>query len=135
MPYATTSDERTVAELASRLFGAGERSKVGRLAAKRLLALNPELKGIGELPPGTLVEVPEVEGAELEQPLAELTETASAALVAGMRAATGPLEDALAAEADEARKQANEHLKTLHSAEVKRSAAERPNGKAELASA
>jgi hypothetical protein len=135
MAYATTSEERTVGELASRLFGVSERSKVGRLAAKRLLALNPELKGIEELPPGTLVEVPEVEGAELDQPLPGLTEAASGTLVAGLRASTGALGDALAAEVDEARKQANAHLKELRSAEVKRAAAERPDGKAELATA
>src|SRR4051794_16547814 len=113
MAYATTSDERTVGELASRLFGVGERSKVGKLAAKRLLTLNPELKEIKDLPPGTLVEVPEVEGAELDQPLPELTEAASGTLVAGLRATTGALGDALAAEADEARKEANAHLKEL----------------------
>jgi hypothetical protein len=135
MPYATTSEERTVGELAARLFDVSERSKAGRAAAKELLALNPELKGIKELPAGTLVEVPELEDAELKHPLPELTEAAPGALVAGLRAATGPLEDALAAEADEARKQANEHLKALRSAEVKREAAERPDGNAELESA
>jgi hypothetical protein len=135
MPYTTTSDERTVGELASRLFGVGERSKAGRLAAKELVALNPELKDIKDLPPGTLVEVPELEDAELKHPLPELTEAAPATLVAGLRAATGALEDALAAEADEAREQANEQLKALRSAELKRGAEERPDGKAELAAA
>lgn len=135
MPYTTTSDERTVGELVTRIFGVGERSKAGRAAAKELLALNPELKEVKNLPAGTLVEVPELEDVELKHPLPELTEAAPATLVASLRAATGALEDALAAEADDARKQANEQLKALRSTDTKRGAEERPDGKAELAAA
>src|SRR5215216_6284124 len=107
MAFATTANDKTVGELAARLFGVGARSKVGRAAAEQLLAGNPELKNINELPEGTLVEVPEIEDAELETPLPGLTEAAPATLVAGMRVSTDALEHALAATADDAREQAN----------------------------
>ena len=97
---------------------------MGREAAEQLLALNPELKTIKELPPDTLIEVPEIEDAELKTPLPSLTETGPGMLVAGIRVSTDALGNALAAQADEARNQANARLRTLRSAEVKRAAAE-----------
>jgi hypothetical protein len=124
MAFATTAKDRTVGELASRLFGVGARSAAGRAAAERLLALNPELKEIKELPEGTLVEVPEVEDAELAKPLPGLTQAASGTLVAGLRASADTLEDALAETADDARNGATAELKALGSAAMKRTAKE-----------
>jgi hypothetical protein len=124
MAFATTGNDQTVGKLAARLFGVGERSKLAREAAEQLLALNPELKTIKELPPDTLIEVPEIEDAELKTPLPSLTETAPGMLVAGIRASTDALGDALAAQADEARDEANARLKTLRSGAAKRAAAE-----------
>jgi hypothetical protein len=127
MPFATTANDQTVGQLAARLFGVGPRSKIARAAAEELLALNPELKDIKELPEGTLIEVPEIEDAELDTPLPGLTEAAPATLVAGIRASTGALEDALAATADDARDQANASLRRLRSAPIKRAAEEQEN--------
>lgn len=124
MAYATTAKDETVAKLAARLFGVGPRSKVGRAAAEELLALNPELKDIKELPEGTLIEVPEIEDAEFDSPLPSLTEAAPATLVAGIRVSTEALEHALAGTADDAREQANESLKRLRSGAMKRAAEE-----------
>ena len=56
MPYTTTRGERTISELAARLFGVGERTAVARRAAKALRTANPELERIDELTPGTIVE-------------------------------------------------------------------------------
>jgi hypothetical protein len=128
MAYATTGKDQTVGELAARLFDLSPRSKAGRAAARELLALNPELEDIKELPEGTLIEVPEIEDAELDTPLPALIEAAPATLVAGIRVSTGALEHALAATADEARDEANASLKRLKSAEVRRAAAEHENG-------
>jgi hypothetical protein len=127
MPFATTANDQTVGQLAARLFGVGPRSKIARAAAEELLALNPELKDIKELPEGTLIEVPEIEDAELDTPLPGLTEAAPATLVAGIRASTGALEEALAATADDARDQANASLRRLRSAPIKRAAEEQEN--------
>jgi hypothetical protein len=124
MAFATTAKDRTVGELASRLFGVGARSEAGRAAAERLIALNPELKDIKELPEGTLIEVPEVEDAELKKPLPGLPQAASGTLVAGIRASADTLEDVLAETADDARDGANAELKTLRSAAMRRTAKE-----------
>jgi 5,10-methenyltetrahydromethanopterin hydrogenase len=127
MAFATTAKDETLGELAARLFGVGPRSKIARAAAEELLALNPELKDIKELPEGTLIEVPEIEGGELDTPLPGLAEAAPATLVAGIRASADALENALAATADDARNQANASLKRLRSAATKRAAEEQEN--------
>jgi hypothetical protein len=90
MEYATTKSERTVAELVGRLFGVGERTAVARRAAAALLAANPELERIEELPRGTIVEVPEVEDAAPTEELRPLPDVAAAAVV---RRALGELDD------------------------------------------
>jgi hypothetical protein len=135
MAYAAIANDQTVGDLASRLYGVGPRSKVARAAAQELLALNPELKKIKELPEGTLVQVPELEDAETKHRLPDLPEAASGSLVAGLRVGTDALEDALVAQADEARGQANARLKTLQSAAVKKAAAKQENGREQLANA
>jgi hypothetical protein len=127
MAFATTAKDETVGELAARLFGVGPRSKLGRAAAKELVALNPELKEIKKLPEGTLIEVPEIEDAEPETPLPGLTEAGPATLVASIRVSAAALEHALAATADDARDQANANLKRLRSGPVKRGAKEEEN--------
>jgi hypothetical protein len=126
MAFTTVQDEGTVAALVSRIFGVDERSAVARRAAKALVEANPELKDLRSLAPGTMIEVPEVKGAEPVEALWPSADVAAAVVLGGLRAGLDLLDTGLRAVAEEAESDARERLKALRSAEVKRLAREEP---------
>jgi hypothetical protein len=126
MQYATTSGERSVSELVTRLYGVGERTAAGRSADQALRKANPELEEIAELPRGSVVEVPEVEGAEPPKPLADLTGAIGVAAVRSVKSGLDSLEQVLEDVVHERVQQAAEARKLLGSADVKRAARENP---------
>src|SRR3712207_2683 len=113
MRYAVTEGERSVTELAARLFDVGPRSAVARSVAKALTDANPELDELGDLPPGTLVEVPEVEDQEPAEELHALADVAPAGLLTGLREAVEPLNEGFAELVDAVREENAERRKAL----------------------
>jgi hypothetical protein len=135
MQYATTSGERSVSELVTRLYGVGERTAAGRSAARALREANPELEEIAELPHGSVVEVPEVEGAEPAEPLADLTGAIGVAALGSVKSGLDSLKQVLEDVVRDRVQEATEARKLIGSADVKRAAREDPALAATLKSA
>src|SRR5215207_2081341 len=93
--YAMTAGERTVNDLAARLFGVGPRSELGRRAAEALRKANPFLEHPGSVPAGTLIEVPVVEGVSPVSGLPTVVDLGPAGVLAALRESLDPLREAL----------------------------------------
>jgi hypothetical protein len=127
MRYVTTSGDKSIAELAARIYGVEERSAVARKAVKALRDANPELEHIAELPRGTIVEVPEeVLGKEPRRALGDLTDSVGATAVRSLRAGLDSFAEALEEIADERLAEARAERKLLASASVKAAGGEEP---------
>lgn len=122
MGYATTTGrEKTVAELAHRLYGVAESSAEGREAAKALKAANPELRRIADLPRGTVIEVPAID-LEPRTPLLDFPELAGSVVVEGARDDLDDLRESLDALATGRVDDAVRSQRRLNSKAVKRAA-------------
>jgi hypothetical protein len=127
MQYVTTSGDKSVAELAARIYGVEERSAVARKAVKALRDANPELEHIEELPRGTIVEVPEeVSGKEPRRALGALTDSVGVTAVRSLRAGLDELADALEEIADDRLADARAERKLLAGASLKAAGREEP---------
>jgi hypothetical protein len=121
MRFATTSGERSVEELAARIFGTKVGDPETRRAANALVRSNPQLRRIDELPP-TVVAVPDVRGIEPGVTTAPLPSAATGLLLRAVREHAGEIEAAAKDLAHEGVQAARSHRKELQSAELKRRA-------------
>lgn len=126
MQYATTQGDESVTALAARIFGVGPRTQVARRAAKALREANPVLAEVASLPKGTPVAVPSVEGGKPTVRLRELSDFATRGAFRATRADAEPLGELLAAIADAREASADQQLKRLRSAAMKRAAKDDP---------
>ena len=127
MRYVTTSGDKSVAELAARIYGVEERSAAARKAVKEIREANPELESIEELPRGTIVEVPEeVSGNEPRRALEALTASVGVTAVRSLRAGLDEFAEALEEIADGRLAEAREERKLLGSAAFKAAGREDP---------
>jgi hypothetical protein len=135
MRFASTGKERTIEELAQRLYRTEGRgaATAARRARRALRDLNPQLADLEEVPEGTLIIAPDVEGTEAADEEALPPEAAGAgpgaeALGVALEAAAASMVDAIARERDGARRA----LKLLKSREAKASAKDDPRAAAHL---
>jgi hypothetical protein len=127
MRYVTTSGDKSVGELAARIYGVEPRSAAARKAVKAIREANPELERIEELPRGTIVEVPEeVSGKEPRRALEALTDSVGVSAVRSLRAGLDEFAEALDEIADRRLEEARAERKLLGSAAFKAAGREEP---------
>jgi hypothetical protein len=130
MRFATMAGEGTIEALVERLYrieGKGA-AATARRAGKALRDLNPQLKDVAAVAEGSAILVPDVEGAAAagaDVPPARIAADAARAEVeAALEASLGQLEQAIAAERDDARRS----VELLGSRKLKAAAKSIPDG-------
>jgi|SRR5215218_134205 len=121
MRFAIVQPDETVTGLAARLFDAP--TKAGLDAAREaLVRANPHIEGRRKLDAGTVVEVPDVEGAEPTPAAGAPTDVAPAVALHGLRTALPDLFEAIRTATDDRVAGLDRETKSLRSDRAKRAA-------------
>jgi hypothetical protein len=127
MRFAVLAENETLEELAARVYdvSAGGKSAL-RSAGKALTDANPFLRRIDQVPAGTVVAVPPLEGADPASQTHAAEALPAAALAAQLRGAVALVRQRLASEIEAELAESKEAVGLSRSREAKAAARDRP---------
>ncbi|HEY2160880.1 MAG TPA: hypothetical protein VGH24_06195 [Solirubrobacteraceae bacterium] len=123
--FTTTRSERTVHQIARRLFDASDPAALEH-ASDKLLEANPQLADLESLPPGTLVEIPAVKGVGLKADPLTLSDASGVAALHSLRNVLPDLSTAVRDARAQRVSDARDQLREIGAAPVKRMARDDP---------
>jgi hypothetical protein len=135
MRFVTTRECTTLAELVVLAYQipAERLATITKRAERALLQANPQLRDVVEVPPGAVIAVPEVEGAEPSDEAAELETAVGRPLADQVREAFAGAVASLGEAVEREEAGTRETLELLRSRDVRRLAEEEPEVKERLA--